>query len=62
MDKIDKIMRQAGAAGFGVSYGKFMAAQRTAPPETEAAQKKHPPRICRECEMEFIPNRADQRY
>lgn len=62
MDKIDKIMRQAEKAGFGVSYGKFMAAQRTAPPETEAAVQKHPPKICRECEMEFIPNRSDQRY
>lgn len=62
MDKIDKIMRQAEKAGFGVSYGKFMAARRTDQTETKAEAPKHPPRICPECQMEFIPNRSDQKY
>lgn len=63
VNNIEKIMREADAAGFGVSYGKYMASKRTAPtPETEPAAKKHPARICPECEMEFLPNRSDQRY
>lgn len=63
MNNIDEIMREADAAGFGVSYGKYMASKRTAPtPEPKPAAQKHPARICKECEMEFIPNREDQRY
>lgn len=62
MDHIDKIMRKAKAAGYGASYGKYMAENPQPPHQKVPERPKHPARACKECGEIFTPNRADQMY
>lgn len=62
MDRIDMIMRQAEKAGFGPSYGKYMAAHPPAPvpkPEPEL-EGNDPPCRCKHCGKIFKPHDGHQ--
>lgn len=63
MDNLARDVREALRLGYGVHYGHYKADHpHTADHSVEPDPPKYPPRKCKECEMEFIPTRRDQRY
>lgn len=63
MDNIDRILRDADKAGFGVSYGKYRAAHpQVSVKKEDSAKDKDSTKICAECGMEFKTNRQDKIY
>ena len=63
MDNIDRILRDADRAGFGVSYGKYMAAHpQISVKQEDSVKDKDSTKICEECGMEFVTNRPDAIY
>ena len=67
MDNIDRIMKEADAKGFGVSYGKYRAACLNGtvdpvPTLQNPAPKEKPPIPCRCCGKPFAARHANQVY
>lgn len=67
MDNIDRIMKEADAKGFGVSYGKYQAAcfngsLEPKPAIHQPATKETPSSLCRYCGNLFVPRHANQVY
>lgn len=63
MDNLEKDVREAMRLGYGIHYGNYKVDHPHTRDDLDMPPPpKHPPKKCPECGIEFIPERANQKY